>query len=78
MILSIGFVFSFQLEKASALTSMDLVLRSSRVLQAVAMQDLHNAQMNAAAAAAPSMSVDPNQSDKRTVKKGSDPIHNRC
>nr|GMC48340.1 CLAVATA3/ESR (CLE)-related protein 45 [Ipomoea batatas]GMC50670.1 CLAVATA3/ESR (CLE)-related protein 45 [Ipomoea batatas] len=75
--LSIAFFVSFQLDKASALSSMDLALRGSRVLLAGAMQDLHNAQMNAAAEA-PSRTLDPNQSDKRTVRKGSDPIHNRC
>nr|GMC52644.1 CLAVATA3/ESR (CLE)-related protein 45 [Ipomoea batatas] len=74
--LSIAFFVSFQLDKASALSSMDLALRGSRVLETVAMQDLHNAQMNAAEA--PSRTLDPNQSDKRTVRKGSDPIHNRC
>ncbi|KAJ1406305.1 hypothetical protein SESBI_25230 [Sesbania bispinosa] len=46
-----------------------------RILKAVsAMEDL---QAKLDVAPAPSMTFDPNQSNKRTVRKGSDPIHNR-
>jgi len=44
-------------------------------LKAVAMEDL---QSQLDLAPAPSLTFDPNQSNKRTVQKGSDPIHNRC
>ncbi|XP_014495095.1 CLAVATA3/ESR (CLE)-related protein 45 [Vigna radiata var. radiata] len=69
----------------SGLRSKDLALRwdqrqsplaqIARVLKAVAMEDL---QSQLDLAPAPSLTFDPNQSDKRTVRKGSDPIHNRC
>ncbi|CAN0901682.1 hypothetical protein LINGRAHAP2_LOCUS21557 [Linum grandiflorum] len=76
---------ALQPEKASALTSIDLVLRwrypdsfplsqHSRILKDVTVDDL---QTGLNMAPAPSMMFDPNQSNKRTVKKGSDPIHNR-
>ncbi|TKY55090.1 hypothetical protein E2542_SST19504 [Spatholobus suberectus] len=70
--------------KVSGLRSKDLALRwdegllpfvrSFRVLQAVAVKDLQSKVELAPA----SMTFDPNQSDKRTVRKGPDPIHNRC
>ncbi|MCD7452365.1 hypothetical protein HAX54_016293 [Datura stramonium] len=84
LILCIGFL-SIQPEKVSALRSIDLALRwgegnlsflrSSRILKANVVQDLHT-QLNIAPA--PSMSFDPNQSNKRRVRRGSDPIHNKC
>ncbi|KAG5066761.1 hypothetical protein AAZX31_04G154300 [Glycine max] len=49
--------------------------RIARVVKGVAMEDL---QSQLELAPAPSMTFDPNQSNKRTVRKGSDPIHNRC
>ncbi|KAK7304627.1 hypothetical protein VNO77_42511 [Canavalia gladiata] len=64
----------------SGLRSKDLALRLplvqiSHTLKAVAMEDL---QSKMDLAPAPSMmTFDPNQSNKRTVRKGSDPIHNR-
>lgn len=71
--------------KVSGLRSKDLALRwdegqlpfirSFRILKEVAMEDL---QSKLGLAPAPSMTFDPNQSNKRTVRKGSDPIHNRC
>ncbi|QCE13933.1 CLAVATA3/ESR (CLE)-related protein 45 [Vigna unguiculata] len=69
----------------SGLRSKDLALRwdqrqsplaqIARALKAVAMEDL---QSQLDLAPAPSLTFDPNQSNKRTVRKGSDPIHNRC
>lgn len=69
----------------SGLRSQDLALKwdkgqfpfvqVSRILKAVTVEDL---QSKLDVAPAPSMTFDPNQSNKRTVKKGSDPIHNRC
>ncbi|KAL4326443.1 hypothetical protein HN51_033579 [Arachis hypogaea] len=62
----------------SGLRSQDLALKwdkgRSRILKAVTVEDL---QSKLDVAPAPSMTFDPNQSNKRTVKKGSDPIHNR-
>ncbi|KAJ4824207.1 hypothetical protein Tsubulata_013063 [Turnera subulata] len=79
------FHFAVQTEKVSGLTSIDLALRwnqrllpfshISRILKTVALDDL---QPKAGLAPAPSMMFDPNQSDKRRVRRGSDPIHNRC
>ncbi|CAN1155871.1 hypothetical protein LINPERPRIM_LOCUS11383 [Linum perenne] len=82
LLLCIGNIALLQPEKAYALTSIDLVLRwrhpglsqHSRFLKDVSVDDLQ-ARLNMAPA--PSMMFDPNQSNKRTVKKGSDPIHNR-
>lgn len=84
LILCIGFL-STQPERVSALTSIDLALRwgednlfhlrSSRILKAAVVQDL---QTQLSIAPSPSMTFDPNQSNKRRVKRGSDPIHNKC
>lgn len=84
LILCIGFL-NIQPKMVSALGSIDIALRwgegklfflrSSRILKAVDMQDLHT-QLNIAPA--PAITFDPNESSKRSVKKGSDPIHNRC
>ncbi|KAJ4712959.1 CLAVATA3/ESR (CLE)-related protein 45 [Melia azedarach] len=75
LLICIGFL-SLQPEKVSGLRSIDFV-QNERILKAVALKDL---QMNPslAPATAPSMVLDPNQSNKRQVGKGSDPIHNRC
>ncbi|KAK7292207.1 hypothetical protein RIF29_07983 [Crotalaria pallida] len=80
----VGFLAS-QPFKVSALRSKDLALRwdegqlpfvrSFRILKAVTTEDL---QSKLELAPAPSITFDPNQSNKRTVRKGSDPIHNRC
>ncbi|PQQ10203.1 hypothetical protein Pyn_16404 [Prunus yedoensis var. nudiflora] len=79
----IGFL-ALQPEKVSGLRSMDLALRwdkghmsflkSLHLVEAVAVEDL---QAKLSLAPAPSMTFDPNQSNKRKVRKGSDPIHNR-
>ncbi|XVE54790.1 hypothetical protein DITRI_Ditri03aG0110600 [Diplodiscus trichospermus] len=49
---------------------------NSRILKDVAAVEPLQTRQNLAPA--PSMMLDPNQSDKRGVRKGSDPIHNRC
>lgn len=74
--------------EVSGITSLDLALRwrkgdqllflrSSRVLEAVAVatEDL---QVPMNLAPAPATMFDPNQSNKRRIRRGSDPIHNRC
>lgn len=73
---------ALQPEKVSGLRSMDLALRwhkghfsflnSLHVVKAVAVENLLSL------APAPAMTFDPSQSNKRKVRKGSDPIHNRC
>ncbi|GMY15623.1 clavata3/esr (cle)-related protein 45 [Fagus crenata] len=77
-------LLALQLEEVSGLRSIDLALKWDkvqspflkhlRVLKVVAVEDLHT-KLNLAPA--PSIVFDPNQSNKRTVRKGSDPIHNR-
>ncbi|KAI4335994.1 hypothetical protein L6164_014576 [Bauhinia variegata] len=84
LIICIGILAS-QPYKVSGLRSKDLALRwekgqfpfvrSLRILKAITMEDL---QPKLDLAPAPSMTFDPNQSNKRPVRKGSDPIHNRC
>ncbi|OAY31031.1 hypothetical protein MANES_14G078100v8 [Manihot esculenta] len=84
LLVCIGYL-ALQPQKVSSLTSLDLALRwkqgllplvqNSRMLRSVAIKDL---QALASSAPVPSMVFDPNQSNKRTVRKGSDPIHNRC
>ncbi|KAI9174397.1 hypothetical protein LWI28_016684 [Acer negundo] len=84
LLICVGF-FALQIDKVSGLRSIDLVLRwdkellpfvpTSRTLKAVVLKDL---QTNPGFAPAPSMALDPNQSNKRRVRRGSDPIHNRC
>lgn len=73
----VGLLFS-QPGQVSGLRSVDLALRflrNSRVLKGVDVQELHE---NLSMAPTPSMMFDPNQSNKRRVRRGSDPIHNRC
>ncbi|KAK9926014.1 hypothetical protein M0R45_023270 [Rubus argutus] len=84
LLVCIGFL-ALQPEKVSGLRSMDLALRwdkghfsflnSLHVVKAVAVEDL---QAKLSLAPAPAMTFDPSQSNKRKVRKGSDPIHNRC
>ncbi|KAK2655505.1 hypothetical protein Ddye_008557 [Dipteronia dyeriana] len=84
LLICVGFLV-LQMDKVSGLRSIDLVLRwdkellpfvpTSRILKAVALKDL---QTNPGFAPAPSMAFDPNQLNKRRVRRGSDPIHNRC
>uniref|UniRef100_A0A2P2P573 Uncharacterized protein n=1 Tax=Rhizophora mucronata TaxID=61149 RepID=A0A2P2P573_RHIMU len=84
LVLCVGTLF-LQPEKVSGITSIDLALRwnhgmlsfaqNSRLLKTVALEDL---QTMVSQAPVPSMAFDPTQSNKRTVRRGSDPIHNRC
>ena len=84
LLVCIGFL-SLQPQNVSGLRSIDFVLRwdkevlpavrNTRILKAVPLKDF---QMNPSLAPAPSLMFDPNQSNKRKVRKGSDPIHNRC
>ncbi|KAI5683771.1 hypothetical protein M9H77_04999 [Catharanthus roseus] len=84
MMFPVTFLFK---RKVSGIRSIDLALRwergdllflrSSRVLKAVTTEeDLQVQQMSLAPA--PATMFDPNQSDKRRIRRGSDPIHNRC
>lgn len=75
LVLCVGFIF-IQPEKVSAIRweeSKSRFERNSRVLKA--MKDLH---MQANTAPVSSMTFDPNQSEKRRVRRGPDPIHNKC
>nr|DAD31259.1 TPA_asm: hypothetical protein HUJ06_010110 [Nelumbo nucifera] len=84
LLICIGFLV-VQPEKVSGLRSIDHVLRwekeekalklkSSRVLKAVVVEELNS--NNKSSSASPK--IDPNMSSKRRVRRGSDPIHNRC
>ncbi|MBA0744080.1 hypothetical protein Gogos_006717 [Gossypium gossypioides] len=74
------------IEIVSAMRGIDLALKwdkglsplveNSRILRAVGSVD--SLQTPPSLAPAPSIMFDPNRSNKRSVKKGSDPIHNRC
>ncbi|GMJ00002.1 hypothetical protein HRI_003669400 [Hibiscus trionum] len=76
----------FQSETVSAIRGIDLALKwdkgsfpfveHSRILEAVDSMD--SLQTRPSLAPAPSTMFDLNQSNKRSVDKGSDPIHNRC
>ncbi|KAL2340768.1 hypothetical protein Fmac_008708 [Flemingia macrophylla] len=60
----------------SGLRSKDLALRWNNSKSSLVATDDWHSQLKLAPA--PSMTFDPNQPNKRTVRKGSDPIHNRC
>ena len=77
-------VLAVEPDKVSGLRSIDLVLRQSqedhmlapknqRILKAVVMEDLNRGEN----AAPVNKKFDLNQSSKRRVRRGSDPIHNR-
>ncbi|EXB44690.1 hypothetical protein L484_015947 [Morus notabilis] len=78
-------VFALRPQNVSALRSKDLALRWDKAklpflgdvhfFKSVALEDLER---KLDLAPAPSMTFDPNQSNKRRVRRGSDPIHNRC
>lgn len=72
-------VLASQPFNVSGLRSKDLALRWNqgqfRILKGVVMEDLKS---KMEMAPSPSLDFDPNQQNKRTVRKGSDPIHNRC
>ncbi|GAV60984.1 hypothetical protein CFOL_v3_04512, partial [Cephalotus follicularis] len=84
LVVCIG-VLALQVDKVSSLRSIDHALkwhkgtlpfdRSLHITRAVAVEDL---QKMSNSAPSPSIMFDPNQSNKRSVPKGSDPIHNRC
>ncbi|KAF5730155.1 hypothetical protein HS088_TW20G00526 [Tripterygium wilfordii] len=77
-------ILAIQPDRVSGLRSMDLALRwdkgllpfvqHMRILKAVVVEDLETKR---SLAPAPSAMFDPNQSEKRKVRRGSDPIHNR-
>ncbi|KAK9277345.1 hypothetical protein L1049_006886 [Liquidambar formosana] len=82
LLICIGFIV--QPDKVSGLRSIELVLRNSkvdhvlmpknqRILKAVVMDNLNTEKRSAPV----NKEFDPNQSSKRKVRKGSDPIHNR-
>ncbi|KAF3437688.1 hypothetical protein FNV43_RR20444 [Rhamnella rubrinervis] len=85
LILFIGFLV-LQPVKVSGLGSKDLALRWRTKLHLPFLRDLHivkdvaleDLQRKLSVAPAPSVTFDPNQSGKRGVRRGSDPIHNRC
>ncbi|KAG8485874.1 hypothetical protein CXB51_020189 [Gossypium anomalum] len=66
-------------QERGILTGSDLALtpfvKHSRILKLVVVDSLRTRQ---SLVPGPSMAFDPNQSNKRIVKKGSNPIHNRC
>ncbi|PSR85064.1 CLE45p like [Actinidia chinensis var. chinensis] len=83
LLICIGF-FTVQPAKSSSLRSIDIVLRWSkeddgpalhyhRTLKAVEMQMVNTKKKHAPV----NKTLDPNQSRKRSVRRGSDPIHNR-
>lgn len=85
LVLCIGFLALLQPVKVSGFGSKNLALRWSKgnlpfvrdlhIFKDVALEDLER-KLNLAPA--PSLTFDPNQSNKRSVRRGSDPIHNRC
>lgn len=85
LILCIVFL-ALQPVKVSGLGSKDLALRWRSKVHLPFHRDLHiskdvaleDLQSKMSLAPAPSVTVDPNQSNKRRVRGGSDPIHNRC
>ncbi|PSR96646.1 CLE45p like [Actinidia chinensis var. chinensis] len=74
LLVCIGFL-ALQPEMVSGLRSMDLViLRNLRILETVGVEVLQTPET---LAPVPSMAFDPNQSSKRSIGGGSDPIHNK-
>lgn len=80
MIIACIMFLSTQSETVSAVRIIDLAAlrrggerlfsRNTRVLKGVTVEELVNI------APTPAMMFDPNQSDKRRIRRGSDPIHN--
>ncbi|KAK1284116.1 hypothetical protein QJS10_CPB21g00656 [Acorus calamus] len=64
---------AIQPDQVSGLRGIDFVLHDARILRDIATEDL-NTMKNLAPAP---LTFDPNQSSKRRVRRGSDPIHNR-
>ncbi|KAG5536610.1 hypothetical protein RHMOL_Rhmol08G0209600 [Rhododendron molle] len=75
LLVCIGFL-SIQPERVSGLRILDLALRKSRILKAVGLVEVQTPPPSLAPV--PSLAFDPNQSCQRRVRRGSDPIHNRC
>lgn len=84
LIFLICVAFVFQPAQVSGLRNANLVprqskenqvpiLRTRRTLKAVSVEDLNMEKKTAHV----NKSIDPNQSSKRKVRRGSDPIHNR-
>lgn len=85
LLLWIGFL-ALQPEGTSGLTNIDLALRwekpqvpifsSFKFVKDVSLGD--DWQRTVAFAPAPSTGLDPTQLNKRRIRRGSDPIHNKC
>ena len=87
ILICIGFL-SLQLDKVYGLTSADIALRDHkqgnnhillhirRLLKAVAVKGMST--QKKPTTPRNDKPFDPNQSSKRKVRRGSDPIHNRC
>lgn len=71
---SVGF-FSIQLETVWGVTSADLAITRGRTLKGDVWQDLS---VPLHIAPSPAAMFDPNESQKRRVRRGADPIHNKC
>ncbi|XVE53236.1 hypothetical protein DITRI_Ditri02bG0187800 [Diplodiscus trichospermus] len=68
-------LLAVQPDKVSGLRSRDLVFRNDRILMAVDMKEMSTEKKPAEPVS--NNKFDPNQSSKRRVRRGSDPIHNR-
>lgn len=75
LLVCIGFL-SIQPERVSGRRILDLALRKSRILKAVGLVEVQTPPPSLAPV--PSLAFDPNQLCQRRVRRGSDPIHNRC
>lgn len=85
LLLCIGFLLALQPQNVSAIRSRDLALRWDNVKlpflggfhisKALAQKGLQRNRLDLAPT--PSVTFDPNQSNKRRVRRGSDPIHNK-
>ncbi|PON67054.1 CLAVATA3/ESR (CLE)-related protein [Trema orientale] len=85
LLICIG-LLSFQPDKVSGLRSIDIAVREQkeeshlflqirRFLKVVKEEEKLNSETKSASQ---NNKFDPNQSSKRKVRRGSDPIHNRC
>ena len=85
LLLFVGFLISIQPKEVSGLKSLEIALRHSQKEHRIMLQNQHtlqdtekellNIKKNSANV---NNRFDPNQSSKRRVRKGSDPIHNRA
>jgi Sec-independent protein translocase protein TatA len=78
LVICIGLLV-FQPSEVSGLRNIGVALRQNqehhRILKAVAMEEMNTGNKNSTNA---NKNFDPNQSSKRRVRRGSDPIHNRA